>query len=158
MQYILDSPMVKTMLAFNALVMVSLFLPAFWPLPSIELGNGPEIKAEDIADYLGDGSLPISEAMKRPLFHSNRRPAVVAVAKPVAAAKPEVRVEKFTLELVGIMGATAQSRTAFLLDTETTQTHSVKTGHILNGWTIGEIGLDVVLMNKELEQKTLSLN
>ncbi len=157
MQYILDSPIVKTMLGFNALVLAVLFLPALWPLPAIELIKGPEIGAEDIADYLGDGNFQISEAVKRPLFHSNRRPAVAA-AKPQIAAKPEVLVEKFTLELVGIMGATAQSRTAFLLDTDSTQTTSAKVGDILNGWSVVEISLDTILLNKELEQKTLSLN
>jgi len=158
MQYIMDSPIVKTMLGLNALVLAALFLPALWPLPAIELKKGPEIGAEDIADYLGDGNFQILEAVKRPLFHSNRRAAVAAPAKPQVVAKSEVRVEKFTLELVGIMGANAQSREAFLLDTDSAQTTSAKVGDILNGWSVVEVRQDTVLLSKELEQKTLSLN
>lgn len=151
----LESPLVKALLAVNGLMLIVLLVANYWPLPDAPAQSEKEISAEEIAGYLGETRADPRVAIERPIFHINRRPPKPVPVKPKAA--PVVRKPAFLLELVGVMGATSGNPTAFLLHTGNQQTHTVRSGQVVDGWTITEIGLDSVRLVKDSEQKTLDL-
>lgn len=158
MKQVFDSPLIRLIASVNTVLLLLLLVPLFWPLPSANVGAGGEITAADIADYLGESEIVVSEALERPLFHANRRQAVAEEAAPIVVAAPVQQEEVFTLELVGVMGATASQRTAFLSDTASATTHTVRQGGAVAGWTIDEIGSASVTLSKAGQTKTLSMN
>lgn len=156
MNLVIVSPLIRTLSAIAVFAVVVLQLARFWPLPLATMPNNQEISAADIAEYLGDDFSILEVAYERPLFHANRRRPVekIAVAAPVVQA-PEA---EFTLQLVGIMGANEATRTAFLMDSSNQQTHTVKRGQIVAGWSVISIESVSIRLSKDLEEKTLSLD
>ena len=155
MRTLFESPLLRSLFVLNLIVIGLLFLPQLSPLPRISTANKLEVTTSDIAEFLGGDDHGISEALARPLFHANRRPPQELQA-PVEVA-PIIPKADFTLELVGVMGAAA-SRTAFLMDSRSQQTHTVKVGQVVGGWSIIEIEANAVRMSNDVEEKVLSLN
>lgn len=155
MRALWESPFLRLLLILNLFVVGLLFVPGFWPLPQRAASAQADITASDIAEFLGGASHEMDDALARPLFHANRRPP--REVQQVVEAAPVIQKPDFTLELVGVMGAAA-SRTAFLMDTSSQQTHTVKVGQIVKGWNITEIEANTVRLSNDLEEKVLSLN
>lgn len=155
MRTLWESPALKSLLALNFLVCGLLLAPQFWPLPQRVTTVTAEITASDIAEFLGAATHEMDDALARPIFHTNRRPP--QEAQEIVEVAPVVTKPEFTLELVGVMGAAA-SRTAFLMDTSSQQTHTVKVGQVVDGWNIIEIDTNTIRLSNDLEEKVLSLN
>lgn len=157
-RHVFDSPILRMLTVLNVIALALLSAPLFWPMPIAQTSADPYISAADIAGYLGETPLVIAEATDRPLFHANRRRPVAEVVEQVAVAQPVVQQEVFTLELVGVMGATADSRTAFILDAASAETYSVRVGGFVNDWSVTAIDASSVSLNRDGQQKTLSMN
>lgn len=155
MKYMYDSPLIRTLFIVFIFTCALMLAPMFWPLPQVSAIDSNDVSAADIAEYLGEGTISAKQAFERPLFHKNRRPSIEKAE--VIRTEPVVVEDVFSLELVGVMGANADSRTAYLLDTNTQETHAVKRDQIVDGWSIVAVEVNSVILANDAEQKTLSL-
>lgn len=158
MNHVFESPIVRTLAGANIALLLLMIVPMLSPLPEASKTNVDSIGVTDIADYFGRPEVAMSAAIDRPIFHANRRPAVARPEQAAPVAQPVQQEERLTLELVGIMGMTAEQRTAFLQDASSATTHAVKAGQILQGWTVVSIEADTVTLSKGPQERILSLN
>lgn len=155
MRWLVKSPAVKTMLIGCGILFSVYLLSGFVPLPQLKEGGKGTNTASAVFDFLEEPPTPLTEAYARPLFHGSRRPPEERVAPEVVPVAPRRREERFTLELVGMMGTVESGRTVFILDSATGETITSRTGEVVKGWLIESIEADSVVLTKAEDTKTL---
>lgn len=104
----------------------------------------------------------LSATRERPIFSVTRRPPVVAIVKPVAAAAPppkHLEQEKPTLSLIGtIVGIGAGAGIGLFVDAvDKKSTISLKAGDNHHGWVLRAVGRRQVELAKGLDVVVLDL-
>jgi len=141
----------------GAAVALSAILALEYFFGGVEVGMGPRAPAKIVeAKLLPPFTLPAeapagSETVARPLFVPTRRPS-----PPVAsAATPAIRRGQFVLTGVSIAPEMAF---AFLRESATGKTHSVKMGATVNGMTVDRVEPRRVVLRLGEEIEDLTLN
>lgn len=155
MRWLVNSPVVRTMMIGCGILFSVHFLSRLMPLPQLNEDGNRTSAASAVSDFLEELPTPLTEAYARPLFHASRRPPEERVAPEVVPVAPRRREERFTLELVGMMGTAESGRTVFILDSATGETITSRTGEVVKGWLIESIEADSVVLTKAEDTKTL---
>lgn len=155
MNKLFSSPLLLTLIGLNFLAVLVLGIPYLLPLPTAlerdqnrgAFAFGTEASTSQTEDY--------TNALERPIFHTNRRRPVKAVAAPTPVAQAR-RIEA-PFSLVGILGGANNKKTAYLENKNTGETLSVKAGERAGDWTVHSIGQDIVTLILNDERRVIQL-
>jgi hypothetical protein len=152
---LLGSPLISSLIVLNVFALIFLGGPYFLPLPDIDKFGSRDQSVIDAFGRKPTDSPDVQIAIRRPLFHENRRRPVAPVVAPVqqqATVKPDA-----PFKLVGILGGRDNNRTAYLQNLNSSETVSAKVGDILEQWTVDTIGTNFVTLVYGDERKILEL-
>lgn len=149
------APLLKSLIFVNAVAVIILALPFFWPLPSAKI----EHRSQDLnvlEQFLGTAtSFDTSPAREKPIFHENRRSIAKAAQAPTVQAPTREKV--FEFQLVGIMGSTDGRRTAYIQNIQSGETLSVQESNIVMDWTISAIEAERLIVTSGANRKIIAL-
>lgn len=128
--------------------------PYLWPLPyEVTMARGNQDYAEKGTSSSFNASH--EEALRRPVFHVNRRPPQEIIERTVAPTP--VRIEA-PFELVGVLGGTGGQLTAYLQNKSTGETNSVRVGQKIEDWRVDKVGQDFVALVMGDERRVVQLS
>lgn len=153
---LLNSRLLPLLLAANAVTLLAWLSPYLVPLPSDTEAVKAYSNQQELLNGLRGVETDPTVALERPIFHQNRRPPVAEV-KVAAPAAPKQRLEA-PYSLAGVVGASEASRKAYLSGTQDGQTHVVKPGDVVGGWSVETIGTNFVTLSLDGERRVLELN
>lgn len=152
---VFGSPLLLTLLTGTVLSLIATLLPHVLPLPSEDdpareqARNGSTESASNVQIAV------MAQALERPIFHENRRPAQEQKAAP-QAVQPVLKVEAPFI-LVGIMGNASRGRSAYLQNKDTDETVNVTEGAQAGNWTVDTIGENFVTLIMGDEREIIQL-
>ncbi|MBO6504464.1 MAG: hypothetical protein JJ850_12620 [Kordiimonadaceae bacterium] len=155
MNWLFESPLIRSLTGLCVFLLLVLALPKVFPLPELTDDEMRINRSNSVSEFLEVLPASLTEAYARPLFHGNRRPPEAVVVRQAAPVAPRQQVERFTLELVGVMGSAASGRTVFILDSSTGDTTASREGEVVQGWLVESIEADSVVLSNEKDTKTL---
>ncbi|NVJ70805.1 MAG: hypothetical protein HWE08_10655 [Alphaproteobacteria bacterium] len=155
MAKLFNSPLIVSLFLVNG---VSLLVGSFafvlkLPEPDEQaVSSLEEVLSKDLKDVR---EAEMQRALDRPLFHFNRRKP--QALEPKAAPKEiKAKIEAPYL-LVGIMGSSETSRTAYLQHAETKETVVARMGDAIGDWQVDSIGSNFITLVFDGERRVIQL-